>query len=375
MKITILALHLGYGGIEKFISNIANMFAKENEVEIISVYKLYDKPPFYIDSKVKITYLMEGLKPNRDEFYRSIKNFNLIELVRQAFIAIKILYSKKYTMKKAIINLESDVVISTIPPHNKLLSKYGKKEMRQIATEHNYKANDRKYINNVIKSCKSMDYLVIASKKLSSIYSKKLQNQKCKVVNVPLAIDYIPEKVSNLDKKVITYIGRLSEEKGVMDLIDVFKKVHELDNHSILNIVGDGDLKDGLIEKIKKYNLEKNIILHGYKTKSELEDILLETSIGINTSFTESFGLAIIETFSYGIPCVAFSCAEGVKEIIDNNKNGYIIQNRNFEKMSEKIIELFGDKQKMKQFGKSAREKSMQFKLEKIKDKWYGLLD
>ncbi len=37
MKITILALHLGYGGIEKFISNIANMFAKENEVEIISI--------------------------------------------------------------------------------------------------------------------------------------------------------------------------------------------------------------------------------------------------------------------------------------------------------------------------------------------------
>ena len=63
MKITILALHLGYGGIEKFISNIANMFEENNKVEIISIYKLYDKPPFYINPNVKITYLLEDMKP------------------------------------------------------------------------------------------------------------------------------------------------------------------------------------------------------------------------------------------------------------------------------------------------------------------------
>ena len=45
-KITILALHLGYGGIERAISMVANALSSEYNVEIVSTYKLYDKPIF-----------------------------------------------------------------------------------------------------------------------------------------------------------------------------------------------------------------------------------------------------------------------------------------------------------------------------------------
>ena len=375
MKITILALHLGYGGIEKFISNIANMFEENSQVEIISIYKLYDNPPFYINPNVKITYLLEDLKPNRDEFYESLRKFKVLELIKQSFTSLKILYLKKYKMKQAIKNLESDVVISTIEPHNKLLSKYGKKDTIKIATEHNYKNDDKNYINNVIKSCKNLNYLVIASKQLANIYSKKMMSSNCKVVNIPLTLDYMPEKTSELSNKVITYIGRLSEEKGVIDLIEVFKKIHDKDDEFRLNIVGDGELKEKMIQKISENHLESCAFMQGYKSKSELEEIMLNTSIGINTSYTESFGLALMETFSYGIPCVAFSSAEGAKEIIDNDKNGYIIENRNFEEMANKVIDLVNNKDKLMIFGKNAKEKSEQFEVRNIKEKWFKLVD
>ena len=375
MKITILALHLGYGGIEKFISNIANMFEENSQVEIISIYKLYDNPPFYINPNVKITYLLEDLKPNRDEFYESLRKFKVLELIKQSFTSLKILYLKKYKMKQAIKNLESDVVISTIEPHNKLLSKYGKKDTIKIATEHNYKNDDKNYINNVIKSCQNLNYLVIASKQLANIYSKKMMNSNCKVVNIPLTLDYMPEKTSELSNKVITYIGRLSEEKGVIDLIEVFKKIHDKDDEFRLNIVGDGELKEKMIQKISENHLESCAFMQGYKSKSELEEIMLNTSIGINTSYTESFGLALMETFSYGIPCVAFSSAEGAKEIIDNDKNGYIIENRNFEEMANKVIDLVNNKDKLMIFGKNAKEKSEQFEVRNIKEKWFKLVD
>lgn len=374
MKITILALHLGYGGIEKFISNIANMFEKENQVEIISIYKLYDKPAFYINPNVKIKYLLENLKPNREEFYKSIKSLNIIEIIKQSYIAIKILYLKKYKMKQAIKKLKSDVVISTIAPHNKLLSKYGKKEWITIATEHNYKGTDKKYVDKVINSCKNLNYLVIASKQLTHIYTSNMKNAKCKLVNIPLCLDNVPQKVSNLKSKEITYIGRLSEEKGVIDLIEVFKKVHEKDSSIILNIVGEGTKKDDMLAKAKEYDLENNIIFHGFKQRNQIEEIMLNTSIGINTSYTESFGLAVLETFSFGIPCVAFSSAEGLREIIDNNKNGYLIENRNFEEMSQKIIELTVDEETRNKMGYNAREKSLVYTEERIKEKWYKLL-
>ena len=64
-KITILALHLGYGGVEKSIASVSNILVEKYDVEIISVYKLYDEPVFEIDKRVKITYLLAtNLSPN-----------------------------------------------------------------------------------------------------------------------------------------------------------------------------------------------------------------------------------------------------------------------------------------------------------------------
>ena len=374
MKITILALHLGYGGVEKFITNIANMFAADNEVEIISTYKILENPAFDLNHNIKITYLIENLKPNQKEFYESIKKVNIIEFFKQTFIALKILYLKKSKMKEAIKRSDSEVIISTRPMHNKLLSKYGKSSAIKIATEHNYNENNNKYIKKVIHSCKNIDYLVIASKKLCNIYSAKMNKSSCKVINIPLSLDKIPEKTSKLENRQITYIGRLSKEKGILDLIEIFKKIYEKDKTIILNIIGEGKEKEEVTKKIKQYELENNVILHGYKNKNEIENILLNTSIGINTSHTESFGLAILETMSYGIPCVAFSSAEGLQEIIENGKNGYLIENRDFEIMADKILELINNKEKILEFSKNAKIKSCEYNFESIKKEWLLLL-
>ena len=55
------------------------------------------------------------------------------------------------------------------------------------------------------------------------------------------------------------------------------------------------------------------------------------------TSYSESFGLVLLEAASFGLPLIAFDSAEGAKEIIQNGQNGYLIQNRNKEDMSNKI--------------------------------------
>lgn len=375
MKITILALHLGYGGVEKFITNIANMFADENEVHIISTYKIFEKPVFKINPKVKISYLMENLKPNREEFYESIKKFNIINIIKQTYIALKILYIRKHKMKKSIMDIQEGVVISTRPLHNKLLSKYGNNSLNKIATEHNYDLNNNKYIRKVINSCKNLDYLVIASKELSKNYSKKMSHYKCRIVNIPLSLDYVPNETSNLEEKGITYIGRLSKEKGILDLIEVFKEVYDKDNKVILNIVGEGEEEEELKNRIQRYNLNDNVILHGYKSREEVENILLNTSIGVNTSYRESFGLAILETMSYGIPCIAFSSAEGLKEIIKNEKNGYIIENRNFEQMANSILELINDREKRIRFAEEAKKTCLKYERKEIRKKWMEIIN
>ena len=76
-KIVILALHLGTGGAEKVISNLANLLSENNDVEIISTYKLRNSPAFYISNKVTINYLTTNLEPNKQEIKNALKNFNL----------------------------------------------------------------------------------------------------------------------------------------------------------------------------------------------------------------------------------------------------------------------------------------------------------
>ena len=103
-KIVILALHLGTGGAEKVISNLANLLSDNNDVEIISTYKLRNSPAFYISNKVTINYLTTNLEPNKQEIKNALKNFNLIRLVFEAFKSFKILILRKkingYCFKK-----------------------------------------------------------------------------------------------------------------------------------------------------------------------------------------------------------------------------------------------------------------------------------
>ena len=73
-KITIMSLHLGYGGIEKSVVSLANNLAHDYDVEILSVYKLYDKSPHAIDSNVKVKYLMSGdIAIKTDKYKKSIR--------------------------------------------------------------------------------------------------------------------------------------------------------------------------------------------------------------------------------------------------------------------------------------------------------------
>ena len=89
-KVTILALHLGYGGIERAVTDLANGIVSNYDVTIVSTYKLYEEPVNKLDKKVKVVYLSE-LKPNAKEFKDALKHFRLITTLKEGIKGIKIL--------------------------------------------------------------------------------------------------------------------------------------------------------------------------------------------------------------------------------------------------------------------------------------------
>jgi N-acetylglucosaminyldiphosphoundecaprenol N-acetyl-beta-D-mannosaminyltransferase len=370
-KITFIALHLGYGGIESAITNLANQLVNDYEVEIVSTYELYDKPAFYIDPRVTVKYLYRGLKPNRQEFIDSLYEFRLINAFKEGLKSLKTLYLKKHLMVKYIKNCDSDIIISCRDIHNKWVGKYAKENVLKIGWEDNHHHGDEKYVQNVIDSISNLDYTVFVSEELTDFYMAK--QDKCKCIFIPNMLDYIPEKKSSLNSNNIISIGRFSKEKGFVDLIDVFSEVHKKYPDWKLNLVGDGTEYQSVVSRIAEHDINGSVILHGFQDKEYINNLLLNSSIYVMTSYTESFGLVLIEAMNFGIPCIAFDSAEGANDIIDHGKNGYLIKDRSKQAMANKIISLIESKTIRKRLGKEAINTSKKYYPDEITKKWLKL--
>ena len=90
-KVSILALHLNYGGIEKAITTLANYLCNDFKVEIACTYKISDKPAFNLDKRVKVVYL-NSFVPNKEEFKTALKEKGILKILKEGIKSIKILY-------------------------------------------------------------------------------------------------------------------------------------------------------------------------------------------------------------------------------------------------------------------------------------------
>ena len=110
--VRIITLHLAYGGIEKAVCQMANLFAEKYDVEIISVYDMPDAPAFPIDERVRVRYLLDEI-PNRDEWRDCARRKDVFGLARESVRAARILHDKKKAVIDAISAIDDGVIIST----------------------------------------------------------------------------------------------------------------------------------------------------------------------------------------------------------------------------------------------------------------------
>ena len=379
--ISILALHLGYGGIEKAITSLANSLVKTNNynVEIVSIYQLYDEPVFKLDEKVKVRYLLDKkLNPNRKEWKEALQKLEPINFAKESLKSVKILYKRKKEIVKYLKESNADnadIIISTRTTLNEWLGEYGQDDIIKIGWEHNHHHNNMKYATDVIRSAKQLDYLVLVSKDLYRFYNRKMLNYKCKCVYIPNSIDNIPKNMSKLTSKNLITVGRLAKEKGYLDLLKIYKDLKDMHCDWHLDIVGDGDERKSLEEYIKDNDLTTDVTLHGFKTSEEIEKLMQKSSIYVMSSYTESFGIVLLEAMSNGLPCVAFDSAEGAREIITSGRDGYLIRHRNHEAMEKKLLDLMKSEEKRKELGKNGRSKVKEYSSDNIVLKWEKIIE
>lgn len=370
-KITIFSLILGYGGIEKYISKLCLMLHNKYNIEIICTYKMDDKPAFNFPNNVNIKYLLEE-KPNGESLKKLIKHFKIISVLKSLFKRLSLRIRAKRLNVKAIKNIDTDIIITTRNYHHFLVSKHIKNSnILLVATEHNFHQNNKKYIRKLTDSVKNFNYLIVPTKELYDDYKNNIGS--CKCVKIPHPLDYIPKEKTDFEHMNLISVGRFSREKGFLDLIDVFKLVHEKLPQIKLYLIGDGYQISEINDYIKLKNLNDFIVMPGFKSLKEQKEYYLNSSLFVMTSFTEAFGLVLIEAMGYGVPCVAFDCASGPRELINENV-GILIENRNKEKMANAILETIKSKDILYNYQRNMNSYIEEFDINNIKKEYYNIL-
>ena len=185
----------------------------------------------------------------------------------------------------------------------------------------------------------------------------------------------MPKRCAPLKEKRLISVGRLSPEKGYIDLLKMYTLILKKHKDWHLDIIGDGEERERLESYIERHDLKKNITLHGFRDKPYIDKMLNKSSIYLMTSHTESFGIVLIEAMSHGLPCIAFSSAEGAREIIQSGKNGYLIKNRSYRAFIKKVDDLIKDSDTRKSIGHESKKSVLKYTTKVVERQWLKLLE
>jgi len=359
-KITIFVDDLYYGVVEQSVVALANALLNNYNVSILAVYNYDMNLENKLDPRIELKYIFKNVRPYKENFKSRIK-----------YIFSNL--TKKSKIVRAIEGITSDIIITTKSYQSKLVKQNLIKDVLKIAFELD-NSDNKKYIDEVVNSTNGFDYLVLISNSAYNTYHK-LMGEETKCIYIPLIMNSIPEKMSELTEENIISIGKLSKEKGYSDLLLVFKRVLEKYPNWKLNIIGDGEERGALEKKCSDLKIENNVIFHGYLSTIERDKILEESSIYVMSSLKEPYGLVLLEAFSFGMPCIAFNSAKGALDIIEDNENGFIIARRNREEMASKIVFLIKNKDKRIEFGRKGRRKIMEHREDKVLKSWIEIIE
>lgn len=139
--------------------------------------------------------------------------------------------------------------------------------------------------------------------------------------------------------KVILFIGRLIEEKQPIRMIEIFSSVRKKDSNYKLLMVGTGELKSGVDNKIKELKLEEYAQMIDRIPNSDIWELYRFADCFVNLNKQEIFGMAILEAMYYGCKVVAWK-APGPNLIIEDGVSGFLVEENNsiVKNIIEKVL-------------------------------------
>jgi len=159
----------------------------------------------------------------------------------------------------------------------------------------------------------------------------KIEQVHCTVGPEWFEVTRIPE-----DAKSLLCIGRLSEQKGQLLLLEAFARVASDDPERKLVLVGDGAMR-GEIERLRnELGLASQVVITGWQSEAEVREHLRACRALVLSSFAEGLPVVLMEALAMGRPVIATRIM-GIPELVRHAENGWLVTPGNVEELAEAI--------------------------------------
>ncbi len=358
MRIGFLISNLSAGGAERATSSLANYFSQHgHEVEIIT---FKDSDSFYT-LEDKVTHLRLGF----DEIALSLS-------LKRIFGALKRMFKIRSFIKKRKLDVLIGMSFS-MTWYTVFATKFTK--TKSVGTERNnpYKYKATK-INSFLRKFfyKFCDGYVFQTKKSSLFFTVKLKKRDIIIPNAIFNETVYKLTVPEKREKLICAVGRLNEQKRFDILIDAFASIAEKIPEHRMIIFGEGDLRKELEERVASYSLEERIFLPG--TDPEAVKIVNRADVFVLSSDLEGMPNVLMEAMAMGVPCVSTRCDMGPEELIENEKNGLLVDVGSTQQIAQAMFGIIKNPDLSEKLSSNARGLIRTHSIDAISEKWLDFL-
>ncbi len=309
------------GGIERVIANLMFFWTKKYEIILLTKDK---KESFYkLPENIDIQSINVPLSLNMNNRLQRI-----IAVLKNFIKTLRVL-------KKKIKEINPDFIYTTNPMNSlEVLLTMKNCNRKLVISEHGSFYGYNKIYTEIKRIVYPRAYKVSVLNKMDTdIYNSWGKN----AVYIPHLVTFEAKEKNLLNSKIVLNVGRLTDDKQQMLLLEMWSKVLDKNGWKLW-IVGDGELKNELKAKVCKLNLSNSVRI--IPATTEIEKIYKQASCFAFTSKFEGFGMVLLEAMSFGIPCISFDCPSGPRDIIVNEKNGFLIKNNDRDMYIEKLKQI-----------------------------------
>lgn len=367
-----------YGGMERILTAKMNYLSEINNYNVHFItYEQQDYPlPFKLSSRINY------LSINACVADRS--NLTFLPWLYSYYFTRKVLKSK---LKFALKIIKPDIIFVSSYSFNildiiiELCKKLSIKivleshvEPSTILMSYKYKYNPilywciKKWDNYILKIVKNCNAIVSLTHN-DALFWRKFSNKVHIIPNMLTVIPY--KKVDYLSKRIIS-VGRYTYQKGFDRLIKIWKQIVTEHSDWELYIYGSGDRTE-YIKMVMENGLCEYV--HCMPPSENIAEEYANSSIYCMCSRYEGFGLVLIEAMNCGLPCISYNCPYGPSEIINNENDGFLIDEDDEKQFINKLKLLMSDLNLRKKMGYAAKNNVIRYSQKNIMDQWIELME